>query len=101
MARIHAAAVSRPQGLLGCLLHRVTTLIILLGTLFWSIVLQKTGLAADSVRRPNIVLILADDKYESSGKKAQNLRENRQNAGLFARFQIAGNYGEFRGITGN
>jgi hypothetical protein len=39
-----------------------------------------------AARKPNLIWIMADDKYESTGHKAQNLRENRQNAGLFARF---------------
>ena len=79
MARIQAAAVWHPQGLLGCLPCRITTLIILLGTLFWSIVLQNTGFAADSAHRPNIVLILADDKYESTGPKLKKRAISRQN----------------------
>ena len=61
MARIQAAAASHPQDLLGHLLHRITTLIIISGTVFSSILLKNTGFAADSARSPNIVLILADD----------------------------------------
>lgn len=61
MARIQAVAASHPQDLLEFLLHRITTLIIISGTAFWSILLQNTGFAADSARRPNIVIILADD----------------------------------------
>ena len=61
MARIQAAATSHPQDSLGRLLHRITTLIIISGTAFSSILLQNTGLAADPARSPNIVLILADD----------------------------------------
>jgi hypothetical protein len=69
-----------------------------------SITLLAIGAAparADGAKRPNVLVILADDKYESAGHKAQNLRKNRQNAGLFASFQIARNHFKFRGITGN
>lgn len=61
MARIQAAAVSYPQYLLGHLLHRITTLIIIAGAIFWSIFPCTKAFSADSARSPNIVLILADD----------------------------------------
>ena len=61
MAQIQAAAVSHPQNLLGNLLRRITTLILVSVDVFWSILLQNTGLGADSARSPNRVLILADD----------------------------------------
>lgn len=57
--------------------------------------------AAAAAKRPNVLVILADDKYESAGREAQNLRENRQNSRVFARFQIAGDRDKFRGITGS
>lgn len=61
MACSPAAAVLNPQNLLGHLLHRITTLIIIAGPVFSSILPCSTAFSADSARSPNIVLILADD----------------------------------------
>lgn len=38
------------------------------------------GLA--KAEKANVVIIFADDKYESAGPEAENLRKNRQNAGF-------------------
>jgi hypothetical protein len=51
--------------------------------------------------RPNIVVVLADDKYECAAHEAENLRQNRQITAFSAQSQIARNCGEFRGIAGN
>jgi hypothetical protein len=66
------------------------------------VVCESMAQAAEAEKaRTNFLIVLADDKYESAEPKAQNLRENRQNAAFPAKSQIAGNYGKFRGITGN
>ena len=55
------AAALHPQDLLGILLHRITTLIIVVGCGLGSIVPVKTAISAEKASVPNIVLILADD----------------------------------------
>ncbi len=50
-----------PQNLLGTLLHRITTLIIVATVGIWSISAPNTAYSAEDECRPNIVLILADD----------------------------------------
>lgn len=57
--------------------------------------------AAPAKRRPNIVFIMADDKYDSGQPKVENTRKNRTKRPFFESFQITGNCGEFRQITGN
>jgi arylsulfatase A-like enzyme len=47
--------------LLGSLLHRIATLIIISVSVAWSISVEKTAYCAETPCRPNIVLILTDD----------------------------------------
>jgi hypothetical protein len=61
LARNQLAAALHPQDLLGLLLHRITTLIIVAGCGIGSICPLKCALSADNRSVPNIVLILADD----------------------------------------
>lgn len=62
---------------------------------------QSRVLGAEVRRPPNVVLILADDKYECPAHEAANLREHCQNTAFSWQSQIAGNRGEFRGIAGD
>jgi hypothetical protein len=100
-ARFPRATETQPQDLLGRLLHAITALILVAGAAFWStpeILAEENG---KELRRPNIVFILADDKYECPAYEAANLRDNRQNTAFSTQSQIAGNCREFRGIAGD
>lgn len=101
IARLPRAAETHYQDLRGRLLQGITTFIIISGAVFWSIPTINAAENDKESRRPNVVLILADDKYEYRAHEAQNLRQNRENAVFSARYQIAGNCGEFRGIAGD
>ncbi len=50
---------------------------------------------------PNIVFMMADDKYEYSEPNAQKHRESSRKEPFLRRFQIAGNRGKLGRITGN
>jgi arylsulfatase A len=50
-----------PKNLLGTLLHRIATLILIIGPAILSICAVNTGICDDKKSVPNIVLILADD----------------------------------------
>ncbi|HEV7221507.1 MAG TPA: hypothetical protein VGN42_02335 [Pirellulales bacterium] len=91
----------REQGLSAYLLHGITALIIFLGMAFRPVPTANADENGKNARRPNVVLIIADDKYEYRAHEAANLRENRQNTAFSAQSQIAGNCGEFRGIAGD
>jgi hypothetical protein len=74
--------------LLGHLLHRIATLIIVALSLSHSICHVIAEDLADKPCRPNIVLILADDKYDASGPDRSRLRETASIVGIFHQFKI-------------
>src|SRR6185312_12075742 len=61
IARLLRAAEMYSQDLRGRLLQGITTFIIISGAIFWSTVATNAAGNAKKSRRPNIVLILADD----------------------------------------
>ena len=79
---------------------RAAQLLLTIAAILWSLAARDAA-AADVPARPNVLVILADDKYEFVGLKAKNLREKRQNLGFSFKSRIAGNRGKFGGITGN
>ena len=54
---------TRPQDLPGYLLHRIATVIMVCAVQLSPITLIDAAFSAESARRPNIIVILADDKY--------------------------------------
>ena len=58
------------RNLLRQLLHRITTLILTIAAATFSIDSDKNGICAEVRSVPNIVLILADDKYWKSAREA-------------------------------
>ena len=61
-AAISQPAMSRHPDLLGHLLHRITTLIIIAVMAYWSVSVGNEAYSAETARRPNVVLILTDDQ---------------------------------------
>ena len=79
---------------------RAAQLLLTIAAILWSLAARDAA-AADVPARPNVLVILADDKYESGEPRAQKRRKNRENWPFSAGFEIAGNCGKFRGIPGN
>jgi hypothetical protein len=96
IARLSPLAASPCKNQTRPLLPTTATMVFSALIALWAAAPNDKSLAADNPEKPNVVLVFADDKYESAGPKAEKLRENRQNARFFARIQIAGNYGKFR-----
>lgn len=74
-----SARVSRPKESPGRIGPQFAALVLVSVAVCCSTALQSSARSAEPAGRPNIVFILADDKYESTGPKPKNLRENRQN----------------------
>jgi hypothetical protein len=100
-ARFPRATETQPQDLLGRLLHAITALILVAGAAFRPVPTANADENCKNARRPNVVLIIADDKYECPAYEAANLRDNRQNTAFSTQSQITGNCREFRGIAGD
>ncbi|HVX63057.1 MAG TPA: hypothetical protein VHC19_20715 [Pirellulales bacterium] len=63
-----------------------------------SITATSQSFGAEGRRKPNIVVLLADDKYELGQAKIENMRKNRGKTAVS--WEIS-NHGELRRITGN
>ena len=87
-----STAVKRPPfDLLGPSRHIIATFILAVCTAFLSIHGGKTSLSAENSSVPNIVLILADDKYEQSAGEAQIPADSAGFLEEFVVFQITAN----------
>jgi hypothetical protein len=96
-----AAVVSSSQNLLRRLSHRITTVIIVSVLAAWPPSQTKAEYYGKESSAPNIVFILADDKYECPEPNAQKPREPSRKPPFSRGFQITGNRGKLGRITGN
>lgn len=60
-----------------------------------------TGAEPDGVSRPNIVLIMADDKYNAAEREPSKCRDVGSNCSVFGDSHIASNPVKFSGIGVN
>ncbi len=93
--------VSNSPSLLRGLLRRTTTLIVISVLAAWPLSQTKAEYHGKESSVPNIVLILADDKYEYSEPSAHKPREPSIKPPFCRRFQITGDCGKLGRITGN
>jgi hypothetical protein len=64
IARFRLAPASHPQNSRGHRLHAAATSFTIAAVAFWSIHALHAGEIKDDLRKPNVVLVVADDKYE-------------------------------------
>jgi hypothetical protein len=77
------------SNLSGHLLHGIATLLLATVTVALSIDSANIGISAETRSVPNIVFILADDKYYLSG---QETRKPHEMCGQFAYFRLSADY---------
>lgn len=79
--RMQAARVSPLKNSPGRLLPRCAALAVVIAAACPTALLNS-ALSAEPAKKPNIIFILADDKYESTGPKLKKRAISRQNTGF-------------------